>query len=78
MVIDAEVATLLSLKEKYKSLTGVDLVGAQGGKKQGAQGGKKQGKAEKKKKEKKQVVVAVTKETEGEGGRKKQTKCVIY
>ena len=69
MVIDAEVATLLSLKEKYKSLTGVDLVGAQGG--------KKQGKAEKKKKEKKQVVMAVTKETEGEG-RKKQTKFVIY
>ncbi|CAI8048419.1 Bifunctional glutamate/proline--tRNA ligase, partial [Geodia barretti] len=86
-VIDAKVASLLSLKAQYKSLTGKDLVasaGRRGGKpdKEKKEKEKREKEREKKDKEKKKekkrqaetVAAAAKKEAEGEAGRKKQTR----
>ena len=89
-MIDAEVASLLSLKAQYKSLTGRDLVasaGKRGGKpdkekKERERERERERKDKEKKKEKKRqaesVAAAAKKEAEGEGGRKKQTRFVNH
>ena len=90
-MIDAEVASLLSLKAQYKSLTGKDLVasaGRRGGKpdKEKKEKEKREKEREKKDKEKKKekkrqaetVAAAAKKEAEGEAGRKKQTRFVNH
>ena len=68
-VLDAEVATLLSLKAQYKALTGTDLVGGSGKKKSKTPAQQKPPK-EKKGKEKS----AAPQKVGGADGRKKQTR----
>ena len=79
-VIDAEVATLLSLKAQYKSLTGNDLVSGPGKRKPEKERKEKEKKEkkEKAKKKEKKPAESVVKEAEGEGARKKQTRFATY
>lgn len=70
-ILDAEVATLLSLKAQYKALTGTDLAGGSGKKKSKIPA---QQKPPKGKKGKESVAPQKVGGADGDTGRKKQTR----